>query len=173
LVAAKLRLGFVLLWLSVDTGSFFARSDLNEWLTTESSETIITQLKAVFSRPWQPPKRSLVEAVNAISQYGAWVLLHGYAVNHFTGYINHHHASIYSDIEKTAQALVDRGIPMKNEIEGSLNTGLRQTATVAVTEMVEVWDDTNQGLNRIPWTYAYYELAERNLIEGNRTYAKT
>ncbi|MGL6338195.1 MAG: 2-oxoadipate dioxygenase/decarboxylase family protein, partial [Waterburya sp.] len=82
-----------------------------------------------------------------------------------TGYINHHHTSIYSDIEKTAQALGDRGIPMKNEIEGSLNTGLRQTATTAVTEMVEVWDDNSQELSQIPWTYAYYELAERNLIE--------
>ncbi len=151
---------------TVNTGSFFDQPDLNEWLTTASSETIITQLKTVFSRPWQPPKRSLIEAVNAITQYGAWVLLHGYAVNHFTGSINHHHTSIYSDIEKTAQALVERGIPMKNEIEGSLNTGLLQTATVAVTEMIEVWDDSIQGLNQIPWTYAYYELAERTLVEG-------
>jgi hypothetical protein len=151
---------------TVNTGSFFHQPDLNKWLTTESPETIITQLKTVFSRPWQPPKRSLVEAVNAVSQYGAWVLLHGYAVNHFTGYINHHHTSIYSDIEKTAQALGDRGIPMKNKIEGSLNTGLRQTATVAITEMVEVWDDLSQKLSQIPWTYAYYELAERNLVKG-------
>jgi hypothetical protein len=151
---------------TVIAGSFFHQPDLNEWLTTESSETIIDRLKTVFSRPWQPPKRSLVEAVNKVTQYGAWVLLHGYAVNHFTGYINHHHNSIYSDIEKTAQALGDRGIPMKNEIEGSLNTGLRQTATVAVTEMVEVWDDNSQEVSQIPWTYAYYEIAERNLVEG-------
>jgi hypothetical protein len=150
----------------VNTGNFFHQQDLNQWLTTESPETIITQLKAIFSRPWQPPKRSLVEAVNTVSQYGAWVLLHGYTVNHFTGYINHHHTSIYSDIEKTAQALGDRGIPMKNKIEGSAKTGLRQTATVAVTEMVEVWDDTSQGVSQIPWTYAYYELAERNIVEG-------
>jgi Domain of unknown function (DUF1338) len=151
---------------TVNTGIFFHQQDLNQWLTTESPATIITQLKTVFSRPWQPPKRSLVEAVNTLSQYGAWVLLHGYTVNHFTGYINHHHTSIYSDIEKTAQALGDRGIPMKNEIEGSLKTGLRQTATVAVTEIVEVWDDASQRLIEIPWTYAYYELAERNLVEG-------
>ncbi len=151
---------------TVVAGSFFHQPDLNKWLITESPEIIIPQLKTVFSRPWQPPKRSLVEAVNAVSQYGAWVLLHGYAVNHFTGYINHHHTSIYSDIEKTAQALGDRGIPMKNEIEGSLNTGLRQTATVAVTEMVEVWDGNSQGVSQIPWTYAYYELAERNLVKG-------
>jgi hypothetical protein len=150
---------------TVDIGNF-CHLPLNEWLTTESPETIIEQLKTVFSRPWQPPKRSLVEAVNSVSQYGAWVLLHGYTVNHFTGYINHHHTSIYSDIEKTAQALGDQGIPMKNEIEGSLKTGLLQTATVAVTEMVEVWDDASQRLIEIPWTYAYYELTERNIVEG-------
>ncbi len=151
---------------TVSSGRFFHQPNLNEWLTTESPEAIVTQLQTVFARPWQPPKRSLVEAVNAVTQYGAWVLLHGYAVNHFTGYINHHHTSIYSNIESTAQALAERGIPMKNEIEGSLGSGLRQTATVAVTEMVEVWEDTSDRLSQIPWTYAYYELAERNLVEG-------
>ena len=151
---------------AVNSGNFFHRQDLNQWLTTESTETIVAQLKTVFSRPWQPPKLSLVEAVDRVTQYGAWVLLHGYAVNHFTGYINHHQASIYSDIETTARALAERGIPMKNTIEGSLETGLRQTATVAVTEMVEVWDDRDRQLSQIPWTYAYYELAERNLIGG-------
>ena len=151
---------------TVNAGRFFHQPDLNQWLTTQSPSAIVTQLKAVFSRPWQPIERSLVEAVNAVTQYGAWVLLHGYSVNHFTGYINHHHTSIYSDIEKTARALIERGIPMKNQIEGSLSTGLRQTATVAVTEMVEVGDDTNGGVSQFPWTYAYYELAERNLIEG-------
>lgn len=145
---------------------FFHKSNLSQWLTTESPETIVSQLQAVFSRPWQPPKLSLIEAINAVTQYGAWVLLHGYAVNHFTGYINQHHNSIYPDIETTARALAERGIPMKDKIEGSSNSGLRQTATVAVTEMVEVWDDTKERLSQIPWTYAYYELAERNLIEG-------
>ena len=151
---------------TVNTGHFFHGQNLARWLATESPQAIIARLKAVFTRPWQPPARSLVEAVNAVSQYGAWVLLHGYAVNHFTGYINHHHTSIYSDIEKTARALIQRGIPMKNKIEGSSSTGLRQTATVAVTEMVEVWDDPSQRLSQIPWTYAYYEIAERNLING-------
>lgn len=152
---------------TVNTGHFFHRQNLARWLATESPQAIVAQLKEIFSRPWQPPARSLVEAVNAVSQYGAWVLLHGYAVNHFTGYINHHRTSIYSDLEQTARALIQRGIPMKNKIEGSSSTGLRQTATVAVTEMVEVWDDTSQRLSQIPWTYAYYELAERNLVDSN------
>jgi hypothetical protein len=34
-----------------------------------------------------------------------------------------------------------------------------------VKEMVTVLDDTSDELINIPWTYAYYEIAERNLIE--------
>lgn len=149
---------------TVIAGNFYAPSDLQTILHQESTEKIISQLQAIFSRPWEPPKRSLVEAVNRVSQYGAWVLLHGYAVNHFTGYINHHHHSIYPDIETTAQALAERGIPMKDTIEGNLTTGLRQTATLAVTEMVEV--QQGDRTTQIPWTYAYYELAERHLVAG-------
>jgi hypothetical protein len=149
---------------SVSNGNFFSVSNLNQWMTTESPETIITQLKTIFTRPWQPPERSLVEAVNEVSQYGAWVLLHGYAVNHFTGYINHHHNSIYSNLETTARALLQRGIPMKDTIEGSRATGLCQTATVAAREMVEV--RYGDRIIQIPWTYAYYELAERYSVNG-------
>jgi len=125
----------------------------------------ITTLQRAFTRPWQPPKKSIVEAVNQVSQYGAWVLLHGYAVNHFTGYINHQNTPQYPDIESTARALAQKGIPMKAAIEGSYGSGLRQTATQAVTEMVSIWDEAKGELVQIPWTYAYYEIAERNEIE--------
>ena len=110
-------------------------------------------------------KQSAIAAVNEVSQYGAWVLLHGYAPNHFTGYINRQNTPRYPDIESTASALAEKGLPMKAAIEGSRDSGLRQTATVAVTEMVSVRDDTSGKLIQIPWTYAYYEIAERNLVE--------
>lgn len=141
---------------SVSTADFF--------VLPSSLEDTAT-LQTAFTRPWQPPKRSIVEAVNQVSQYGAWVLLHGYAVNHFTGYINRQNTPQYPDIESTARALVVRGIPMKATIEGSYGSGLRQTATQAVTEMVPVWDETKKELMEISWTYAYYEIAERNEIE--------
>ncbi len=118
----------------------------------------------IFTRPWQPPSRSVVEKVNKISQYGAWVLLHGYTVNHFTGYVNRQNTPQYPDIESTANALASLGVPMKVEIEGSVNVGLRQTATQAVTELVTVVDETEQEI-LIPWTYAYYEIAERYMVE--------
>ena len=73
---------------------------MQDILHQTSLEKIIPQLQAILNRPWHPPKRSLVEAVDRVSQYGAWVLLHGYAVNHFTGYINHHHHSVYPDAKR-------------------------------------------------------------------------
>jgi len=129
-------------------------------------EQIISQLEHIFTRPWSPPKKSVVEAVNKATQYGAWVLLHGYAVNHFTGYVNRQHTPQYPDIETTANGLAALGVPMKAQIEGSLEVGLRQTATHAVTEMVTVIDDETGELIQIPWTYAYYEIAERYQIES-------
>ncbi|GBE90462.1 DUF1338 domain-containing protein [Nostoc cycadae] len=127
--------------------------------------SIIQQLKQTFTRPWQIPRRSVLEEVNKITQYGAWVLLHGYAVNHFTGYINRQNTPVYPDIDTTAEALANLGVPMKAEIEGNVTCGLRQTATQAVTEMVAVLDDSSHTEIQIPWTYAYYELAQRYIIE--------
>jgi len=154
---------------TVFSGSFFNLSPLKNKIEAASTETeveqIVEQLQSAFVRPWQPPKRSVVEAVNAVSQYGAWVLLHGYAVNHFTGYVNRQNTPLYPDIETTARGLAERGIPMKDYIEGSRGSGLRQTATKAVTEMVTVRDDLTGESLQIPWTYAYYEIAERNQVE--------
>ncbi|MEH2433432.1 MAG: DUF1338 domain-containing protein [Nostoc sp.] len=131
----------------------------------ENIETITKQLQQVFTRPWLPPVRSVVEEVNQITQYGAWVLLHGYAVNHFTGYVNAQNTLEYPDIDITASGLANLGVPMKAEIEGNVNCGLRQTATQAVTEMLTVLDDNSGAEIQIPWTYAYYEIAQRYLIE--------
>ncbi|MGV0107895.1 2-oxoadipate dioxygenase/decarboxylase [Nostoc sp. DSM 114160] len=128
-------------------------------------ETSAKQLQQVFTRPWQPPQRSVVEKVNRVTQYGAWVLLHGYAVNHFTGYVNGQNTPEYPDIDTTANALANLGVPMKAEIEGNVAYGLRQTATQAVTEMVTVLDDNSGAKIQIPWTYAYYEIAQRYLVE--------
>lgn len=123
------------------------------------------RLKTLFVRPWMPPVRSHLETVNAVSQYGAWVLLHGYAVNHFTGYVNRQNTPAYPDIETTAEALRSRGVPMKAEIEGSAEVGLRQTATQSVQESVTIRSRPEGPFLQIPWTYAYYEIAQRFAIE--------
>jgi hypothetical protein len=155
----------------IQRGIFDTVSDGNFYNLQSIDLTQPSSIAEIFSRPWQPPYTSIVEATNTVSQYGAWVLLHGYAVNHFTADINRQQTTPYRDIETTARALAAKGVPMKDKIEGSLANGLRQTATQAVREMVEVRSDRTGEKTYIPWTYAYYELAERHSIEltpGNR-----
>lgn len=131
----------------------------------EDEKNITQKLPQIFTRPWKTPQRSVVEEVNQVTQYGAWVLLHGYAVNHFTGYVNRQNTAKYPDIDATVAGLVNLGVPMKAEIEGNIACGLRQTATQAVTEIVTVLDDSNNAEIQIPWTYAYYEIAQRYSVE--------
>jgi len=82
------------------------------------------------------------------SQYGAWLLLFGREVNHFT-------ASV-PDVALWQKRMKDAGIPMKDEIEGAPGAGLRQTATRAAPRKVKLRDRERE------WPYAYLEIAERN-----------
>lgn len=127
---------------------------------------MVDELVNYFSRPWMPPKRSLIEAVNEVSQYAAWTLLHGNSVNHFTAFINEQQSKDYPDLATTVEALAARGVPMKDEMEGEAGSKLRQSSTHAVIEPVQVM--TEDGLpDQMEWSYAYYELAERgNIIEN-------
>ncbi|MEJ1930828.1 DUF1338 domain-containing protein [Nostoc sp. NIES-2111] len=140
-------------------------STIPDFSPQENDEVIAQNLQTVFTRPWLTPRRSVVEEVNQATQYGAWVLLHGYAVNHFTGYVNRHQTPKYANIDDTARGLASLGVPMKAEIEGDVACGLRQTATQAVKEMVTVIDDVSGQEIQIPWTYAYYEIAQRYPLE--------
>jgi hypothetical protein len=112
--------------------------------------------------PWLLPAKEDVTSLNKVSQYAAWVLVHGYNVNHFTSLINSHGVAALDDIEKTIESLKKAGIPMKAEIEGARGSKLRQTATEAVTIEVDVHDRGQPA--KMPWTYAYFELAQRDLV---------
>lgn len=112
--------------------------------------------------PWPVPERSDVEQLNTASQYAAWVLVHGYNVNHFTSLVNSHGVDGLRDLEGTIAALQQAGVPMKAEIEGEPGSKLRQTATEAVTIDVEVLEAGR--LHKMPWSYAYFELAQRDPI---------
>ena len=156
---------------TVCSGSFFS---LPTWLKSSlgsklDNQAIVKALIPIFTRPWTPPKRTIVETVNEVSQYGAWVLLHGYSVNHFTGYINRQNTPAYPDIESTALALAGQGVPMKDSFEGGQASGLQQTATQAVSEQVPVLDEYGH-LDEMLWSYAYYELAERYLVPDSTGY---
>lgn len=118
-----------------------------------------------FARPWAPPKRSIIGPVNKESQYAAWTLLHGNAVNHFTAYINKQNVREWPDLEATVNALRAAGLPMKDELEGERGSKLRQSSTQAVDMDCDVAED-NGKIGKIKWSYAYYELAERNMVPG-------
>ncbi len=117
-----------------------------------------------FSLPWDVPQKSAVELVNESSQYGAWTMLHGYGVNHFTSLIDSHGVPALDNIDKTVEALKNAGVPMKGSIEGDADAALRQTATQAVTIDVPVHDEAGETIT-MPWTYAYFELAQRAMQE--------
>jgi len=129
-------------------------------LTEDESQALADRLVAEFHElPWILPDRADVEQLNTFSQYAAWVLVHGYNVNHFTSLINSHGVDALGDIERTISALRAAGTPMKADIEGAPGSKLRQTATEAVMLEVTVSDAGQQ--TTMPWTYAYFELAER------------
>lgn len=122
--------------------------------------TLVDSIVRYFEElPWDIPRRDDVELLNRVSQYAAWVLVHGYNVNHFTSLINSHGVDSLSDIEKTVAALRQAGVPMKAEIEGVPGSKLRQSATEAVRIDVPM----REGSHVTPqnWSYAYFELAER------------
>ncbi|MCE9525938.1 MAG: DUF1338 domain-containing protein [Planctomycetales bacterium] len=124
---------------------------------------LLPEIVSIFHElPWLLPRREDVAAINAVSQYAAWVIVHGYNVNHFTSLINSHGVPALDDIEKTIAALQKAGIPMKTEIEGERGSKLRQTATEAVKIDVDVLDKGIPG--KLPWTYAYFELAQRDAV---------
>jgi hypothetical protein len=129
---------------------------------------LIEQLTGYFHQlPWNPPERDAVIELNRESQYGAWVLMHGYGVNHFTALVNSHGKAALDDIEKTAAALRAAGVPMKAEIEGERGSRLRQTTTEAAIVDVPVRIDGRTGM--MPWTYAYFEFAERGDVPDPET----
>ncbi len=146
-----------------------ALARLNEDALTESDEEqlLAAAQNWIEQLPWNPPERSAVESLNGVSQYAAWVLVHGYNVNHFTSLINSHGVESLGDIEKTVAALQAAGVPMKSEIEGTPDSKLRQTATAAAVIDVEVRDAGQAA--KMPWTYAYFELAERGNVTDPQT----
>jgi hypothetical protein len=130
-----------------------------------AGNALAKNLAHFFSRPWPPPQRTAIAPVNAESQYAAWTLLHGNAVNHFTAYINAQNVRDWPDLETTVEALRRAGLPMKDELEGERGSKLRQSSTQAAEAACEV-TEKNGRKGKIMWSYAYYEFAERGKVPG-------
>ncbi len=141
-----------------------AQLDENPEQVEELLETLVEHF---LLRPWPAPERADMLRISEISQYAAWVLVHGHAVNHFTALVNAHGVEELATIEKTVEALLQAGVPMKAGIEGSVGSRLRQTSTEAVVIDVEVSDEGQPAT--MPWTYAYLELAERGEVVDPET----
>ena len=122
-------------------------------------ESVCVQIETL---PWSPPSQNSVPELNDASQYAAWVAVHGFNVNHFTSLINSHGVESLNSIDKTVEALRRVGVPMKVNVEGEIGSRLRQTATEAV--VIDVKVASAEGETSMPWTYAYFELAERGQI---------
>jgi len=136
----------------------------------ERKDLMAEVLSEFHQLPWLLAEKDDVAILAQDSQYAAWVLVHGYNVNHFTALVNSHGVPALDTIEATAAALRDEGVPMKSEIEGAPGSKLRQTATLAaVAEVPVVLDGVP---TKMPWPYAYFELAERNLIADPETGAQ-
>ncbi|MCL3779128.1 DUF1338 domain-containing protein [Prolixibacteraceae bacterium JC049] len=131
-------------------------------LDEAAAHSLIESLFRFFKRPWEAPLKDTVLQVNEVSQYGAWTLLHGNSINHFTAYINFQQVEAWPTITKTVEGLRNAQVPMKKNIEGEANSILQQSSTEAVTEACLV-KLNNGGESTIEWTYAYYELAERGI----------
>ena len=108
----------------------------------------IAALAAWFCSPGIIPSEAALLELERESQYGAWLLLFGREVNHFTATVD--------DVEAWARRMADAGVPMKGEIEGAPGAGLRQTATRAAPRVVR----TDRGDRE--WPYAYLEIAQRS-----------
>src|SRR5207302_5919845 len=89
----------------------------------EPAPQAIEALAGWFRSPALLPDEDDLLELERESQYGAWLLLFGREVNHFTASVD--------DVEGWAQRLADAGVPMKGEIEGAPGAGLRQTASRA------------------------------------------
>lgn len=136
-------------------------------LPSEAAEYLVNDLVHYFRRPWNIPLKDDVLKINDVSQYGAWVLLHGNSVNHFAVLINNQDVKEWPDLKTTSNALTASGVPMNDKIEGENGGKLQQIATYAVKEEVKVKGET--GIEKMIWTYAYFELIQRGYIEEGGT----
>ena len=136
-----------------------------EALSPTDRTTLLAALVRYFAElPWDLPEKNAVLALDKESQFAAWVLVNGYEVNHFTVSVNSHGVPALDDVEKVQSAMLKAKIPMKKEIEGERGSKFRQTSTEAVVVPVKVKEAGK--VVEIPWTYAYFEVADRPLMKN-------
>ncbi len=129
-------------------------------ITAEAAEILIHELAGYFRRPWRMPSKETMLKINDVSQYAAWVLLHGNSVSHYSALYSKDLVSAWPDLETAVEDLIRAGIPLKREIAGEKNSSIRQAATVPVKETYR-FPLSEGDFDEMPWTYAYFQLTER------------
>jgi hypothetical protein len=142
-------------------------SGLEKVSAGDRTKLLETLVRYFAELPWELPEKSAVLTLDKESQFAAWVLVNGYEVNHFTVSVNSHGVPSLDDVEKVQAAMVGAKIPMKKEIEGERGSKFRQTSTEAVVVPVKVKEGGKTV--EIPWTYAYFEIADRPLMKNPLT----
>ncbi|WP_421920080.1 DUF1338 domain-containing protein [Marinifilum sp.] len=114
---------------------------------------------------WEKPSFEIYQKLRKESEYGAWLYVHGFRVNHFTVSINA--LKKYDTIEKVNQFLKDNGYPMNTsggEIKGSPEVFLQQSSTLS--EIIKV--EFEEGVYDIP--ACFYEFAIRHTNESGELF---
>jgi len=142
-------------------------SGLENVSAADRARLLETMVRYFAELPWELPEKNAVLTLDKESQFAAWVLVNGYDVNHFTASVNSHGVATLDDVEKVQAAMMGAKIPMKKEIEGERGSKFRQTSTEAVVVPVKVKDSGK--IVEIPWTYAYFEIADRPLVKNPAT----
>jgi hypothetical protein len=133
-------------------------------INEEAAQLLVGELTGYFQRPWGIPLKETILKINDLSQYAAWVLLHGNSISHVSSLFNAQQVPEWPDLESTIEALVAAGIPFKREIAGEKGTSLRQAATLPVRETY-LFPDGEGDFHEMAWTYAYFQLTERGFIK--------
>jgi len=113
--------------------------------------------------PWtQPPSFDDYKALEEESEYAAWVLIHGYALNHTTVAV-HRLKGLVGGIELVNAKLKEKGLELNTqggEVKVSADGLLLQSSTIADTIEYEFADTEEAAI--VP--ASYIEMAERKVL---------
>lgn len=116
---------------------------------------------ALGSLPWEKPQSSEFEQLARESEYAAWTLANGYALNHVTISV-HRLKSHLNKIKKLNQFLEEKGFKLNSEggvLKVSPDGGLLQSSTVADSISFKFSDGVTKSI-----PCSYIEFAERLVL---------
>lgn len=137
-----------------------------KWVAKQVNKASISVEELLFSgRCWSPINYASYEALRKESEYAAWMYAFGFRANHFTVFVNE--LNNIGSIEELNTTLKQNGFELNTsggEIKGSVDSGLKQSSTMADKIVVSFSD----GDHEIPC--CYYEFAERFPVSDGKIF---